>query len=68
MTAMSDPNGPADPSPALGGLDGLDFGSLLGAASQMMQAQAAAAETEVVGSAGGGAGMCCTRVTLPTAS
>ncbi len=57
MTAMSDASdSSATPDlPGLGGLGGLDFGSLLGAASQMMQAQQAAAEVEVVGSSGGGA-------------
>ena len=49
---MTDPD--ADPQPA-SGLPGLDLGSLLGAASQMMQAQAQAASQTVVGSAGGGA-------------
>lgn len=48
---MTDPDMPgAGP----GGLGGLDLGSLLGAANQMMAAQAEAAGREVVGSAGGG--------------
>lgn len=46
---MTDPD-----VPAAGGLGGLDFGSLLGAANEMMAAQAQAADQEVVGSAGGG--------------
>jgi DNA-binding YbaB/EbfC family protein len=42
----------ADPQPGAGGFD---LGSLLGAASQMFEAQAQAAQQAVVGSAGGGA-------------
>jgi DNA-binding YbaB/EbfC family protein len=42
--------GQMDPADA----GGLDLGALLGAAGQMMQAQQAAAQAEVVGTAGGG--------------
>lgn len=44
----------SDPEPSAGPA-GLDLGSLLGAANQMFQAQAAAANSSVVGSSGGGA-------------
>lgn len=61
---MSDPSDASDPQlpadlpadlPGVPGLGGLDFGSLLGAASQMFDAQAEAAAAVVIGRAGGGA-------------
>lgn len=44
----------SNPEPS-GGAGGFDLGSLLGAASQMVEAQAQAANQTAVGSAGGGA-------------
>ncbi len=43
------------PVPAGGGLGGFDLGSLFGMATEMLAAQGAAADQEVIGSAGGGA-------------
>ena len=55
----SDLDLPGDPGDDLPGMGGLDFGALLNTAQQMqeqmVQAQADAAATELIGSAGGGA-------------